>query len=48
MEIIIRGIVFLGIAFMFVRMMKGGGCCGQGAGSNKTEESTKSCCSNKE
>lgn len=51
MEIIIRGIIFLGVAFMFVKMMKGGGCCGQSQSKDKTGkegiENMKSCCSGK-
>lgn len=51
MEIIIRGIIFLGVAFMFVNMMKGGGCCGPSKSKENTnqdgKENEKSCCSGK-
>jgi hypothetical protein len=51
MEIIIRGIIFLGVAFMFLKMMKGGGCCGQSQSkvnaSQDDKENVKSCCSGK-
>lgn len=47
MEIIIRGLIFLGLAFMFVKMMKGGGCCGKSHTIDDANENTKNCCSNK-
>jgi len=51
MEIIIRGLIFLGVAYMFVKMMKGGGCCGQGQKKDNSnqdaKEDVKSCCSSK-
>jgi len=51
MEIIIRGLIFLGVAFMFAKMMKGGGCCGQSHGNDNAnqdaKENVKSCCSTK-